>query len=362
MIHMKKISLKKKIVFSIIIFIACVIAIDSSLQILFIIFNGEFTWVRTLEPFNLEGSMCWTEDERYVTLNKNYQNDFNTDEYGFRTGENKPSELKSNIVFIGDSVPFGYGVESHNSVPSILSEILHDKGKDVNVINAAIPSYSLDQAVHRYKYEISGKFPVDVVILQIFDPASQFSRLGREWDVSINSATYTRRCRRKGILPPGSFLQYSALYYLYWKYLSPHSPPLEYKLDPNDFEAITKYTNSINHSLDILYREAEGIKAILILPITVPRKTRPTLPIQFGTAIKICNQVMFKYAQSKPRVYFLDTLELFDFFEDKSVFIDPICHLSPRGARLQADFIAEVLSKLKNTNNHKTLFRPKKKH
>ena len=93
------------------------------------------------------------------------------------------------------------------------------------------------------------------------------------------------------------------------------------------------------------------------MPITVPKKTRAKLPIQFATAIEICNQVMFKYAQNKPRVYFLDTRKLFDSYEDKSVFIDPICHLSPRGARLQAGFIAEVLSELENTN-HKTLFYP----
>ena len=90
-----------------------------------------------------------------------------TDKYGFRKGNNKLSK-RNNIVLIGDSVLFGWGVNSENSVPRKLHDITINNEIDIGIINAAVPSYSLDQSLHRYIHEIyNKKIPHDLIILQI---------------------------------------------------------------------------------------------------------------------------------------------------------------------------------------------------
>ena len=239
--------------------------------------KGKFVWQR--EEFFIRDYEQLVNDERYVTAKPNYRNanyqdgtapwDIEIDSSGFRAGSNRVSKGGPNIVFIGDSVPFGYGIGSQDTVPSKLQDILVQRLDSRGVINAAFPSYSLDQAVHRYKYEIAGRYDIEVVILQNYYPASQFAMLGRDWDVSKNWVTYHEG---KSTF---SFLRYSALWhlfsYLYETYLIEKEAE---QVDIDDQNAMDKYVASINASMHVLKRETEGrVKRVLVLPATPPPKS-----------------------------------------------------------------------------------------
>src|SRR5262249_52985582 len=113
------------------------------------------------------------------------------DAFGFRRGQQTASSSgQPTIVFIGDSVPFGWGVSDKGSLPSQFFERLQEHSISLGVVNAALPSYALAQAVARYEREIYGRMVVDTVYLQIYDPASQLAARGSRWQPSDNWMNY----------------------------------------------------------------------------------------------------------------------------------------------------------------------------
>jgi len=245
---------------------------------------------------------------------------------------NTPSKTGNNIVFIGDSVPFGWGVEGSSTVPSKLHKLFSEEGKNIGIINAAVPSYSLDQAVHRYKNEIAGKFHALATIIQIYDPASQFAGLGPDWDVTKNWTTRWKKPERSSdkVSDRIFIFRYSAIYYI-CSYI--------YRM----IHAFEKYSDSITISLGTLYQEREDDERILVLPVTIPKKSWEKSSLMRKMSIYMLNRTMKNYAQKHNSVTYLDTINLFEDEADKNVFIDSCCHLSEYGATLQAKFIANNL-------------------
>jgi len=342
---------RKKYFFVVLTLLVSILLTDIGAQTIYYIYRGRPTWKKATEIFNASGITYQTNDERYISLKQNHISEDNehgytwiisTDEYGFRIGKQKPSEI-SNIVFLGDSVPFGYGVNSEDSVPSILHEILLNKGIDIGIINAAIPSYSLDQSVHRYKYEIVNKFPSNVIILQIFDPASQLSLLGKKWDVSLNSATLPAwHASYNSSIYNSNICDYSAICYLLRRYFGKTKEDTIEPLNIDDEMTISNYKTSIKKSLDILNQTAVDTEIFLLLPVTVSKKSWAKASKEGKKTISVLNSVLKEYADSNEKIVFVDTIALFKNHADKKIFIDS-CHLSSFGAKLQAELIAQEL-------------------
>lgn len=121
------------------------------------------------------------------------------DENGFRGRKEHYEGRKRVVVFIGDSVPFGWGVSDEATVPFRFRVLLDEHGQtDVGVLNGALPSYSLLQAVERYRQEIRGRYPVASVIVQTFDPVTEFASdqpRVRFFDVEGRFEVHPRRAR-----------------------------------------------------------------------------------------------------------------------------------------------------------------------
>jgi hypothetical protein len=325
------------------IILVCIVcfACEVGLHTLYVVVKGRFVWER--EEFRVRDFTQRVDDDRYITGKANYRNagytegtspwEVELDSHGFRAGFNMLAEQGQNIVFIGDSVPFGYGVDSSDTVPSLLQEILRRNHDPRGVVNAALPSYSLDQAVHRYKYELAGRYRVDVVILQVYDPASQFAQLGREWDVSKN---WTTTPVWERFLP---ILRYSAVWHGTYYYLLPLIDYTQEHLRPSDDAAMQRYVNSINASLDVLAAEAE-VRQIFLLPATLPPKTWRTISEPLRVALIVLNQTLRTFSGKHPNMTFLDTNALFSADEEGRGFIDDCCHLSRDGAVRVATVVA----------------------
>lgn len=329
--------------FVLLIFLGSILLIEIGLQTIYYVYRGRPTWKAT-EIFNYSEFTYPTNDERYVSIKPNYITgnsngwSISTDNYGFRIGKQKPSNV-SNIVFLGDSVPFGYGVDSEDSVPSILHELLLNKGIDVGIINAAVPAYSLDQSVQRYLKEIVNKFPSNVIILQIYDPVSQFVLMGREWEVSLNWTTFPRWYSHY----QSDICNYSSLCYLFRRYIGEKKDDMTDLLEIDDTIAFSNFKKSINESLNTLYMAAVDAEKILLLPVTVPNKSWSNMSKEHRAAISVLNSTLEEYAHSSDKILYVDTVSLFKNHDDEIIFIDRCCHLSSKGAELQAELIANEL-------------------
>lgn len=325
------------------------ISLDLSLQAIYKIIKGEFTWkfIDKIELFQIE-YLEPVSDERYIVPKKSYKDqDIEFDEYGFRLGSNKASTTNKNIVFLGDSIFFGYKAKPEETIPSRLSELYKQEQKDINIINAAVPSYSLNQAVYKYIYEIENVFPVSTIVLQVYDPAANFFRMQHNWDVSQNWYT-TVDSLKIGPLKKYSnqYLRYSSLFYLYWrnsgKYYKAVSRENVVRYNNDDLE---RYKNSIIKSLDTLVGHAKNVDKIVLMPIVRPKKVMDTITQEEKLPLEIINNVFREYPQSHEKVVFLDTQKLIHEHQDEQIFIDLCCHLTSFGLNLEAEYIKNFLDK-----------------
>jgi lysophospholipase L1-like esterase len=67
-----------------------------------------------------------------------------TDEHGFRVGSRHRPSKKPAILFVGDSVTFGFGVLADDAYPQRFGERI---GRPDDVLNAAVPGYNLEQVL-----------------------------------------------------------------------------------------------------------------------------------------------------------------------------------------------------------------------
>ena len=92
---------------------------------------------------------------------------------------------KKKFLFLGDSVPFGWGVNTDESLPYLFADV----HKDFIVINGAIPSYSSAQKVLRLETEFAALTNISHTYLQIYDPVSQYVLYGSRWSEDDNWTT-----------------------------------------------------------------------------------------------------------------------------------------------------------------------------
>lgn len=361
----------KKYIFGIILLILAFFLTDFSGQLLYRLIKGRFTWEAYEQykfgVFNIRMFTEFVEDDRLVTNKKNFigkQDEWQveTDANRFRIGKNRYFSNKENFVFLGDSVPFGWGVDGDKSVPSKFYELIKDlPGEKYGVINAAIPSYSLYQAVKRYQLEVEGKFPAKYVILQIYDPASSFAYLGRKWNKKVCWASKDtiesfkamikayNRCEH--FTHKYSFVHYS-LYSLVLK-IGERRNAFPVLFDLNDSKAYDFFEQENNSVLEELNNMlTKNGATLIILPVNIVN----TLPDFRGQeldsldlknkanliAIDALNQTLKKFALLHKNVYYFDVIAYFNKIGKDGLFIDD-CHLTEEGAQRQAEFILEQL-------------------
>ena len=153
-----------------------------------------------------------TDDRRIFTLKKNYYVDeldhaYQGEKFLIVTSNERlriakddkknsnylnQDNIKEKFLFIGDSVPFGYGVDAEKSLPYIFKKY----NKDLLVLNGAIPSYSLAQSVERFEKEFNNINNLKFLYLQIYSPAPEYGLLGSAWNVNDNWANFSEQILR----------------------------------------------------------------------------------------------------------------------------------------------------------------------
>lgn len=357
----------KRNIFVVIFIALSLLIIDLAGQAAYRLIKGRFTW-ETYEQygfgvFNIRLFTEFVEDDRLVTMKRSFSGKQDawriyTDGNRFRIGKGRYFNDKNNFVFLGDSVPFGWGIDGDKSLPSKFYELIEKEyGDRYGVINAAIPSYSLYQAVKRYQFEINGKFPVKYVILQIYDPATNFVNLGGKWNKRICWTSKNTLASFQDVIKAHNRLErfmhkYSFTYHSLYSFsakIREKRNAFPVLLDLNDKKAFEFFERENIEVLEELNNMLikEGI-ALIILPVNtvktlhdfseqelaaLPAESRATL-----AAVDALNRILKQFALSNENVYYFDIMAYFNKLGKNGLFIDS-CHLTERGAQKQAEFI-----------------------
>lgn len=333
-----ELSPTKKAIFYVIMFVFVLLSVEGMAQLWRYVRNARIP-VAT-ETFQVRSFTRLVDDARHVTAvpdstNPNYGNGWgiSTDAYGFRRGAQRTEPDCPNVVFIGDSVPFGYGEPDNASMPSKLFERLQ-KANDVRcVINAAIPSYSLFQAVARFEHEIAGKFNISALYLQFFDPATQFSRLGADWRPEVDWTT-------EAVLVKKKWQPIASVELIRDQLL---------RLDvitPIDEQSLNRYRLEIRQALERLHDLAvrAGVKQLIVAPITVPYSSYQRWPPALRSAIDAANDESKQFSVRHADTSFLDTIGLLRDYPEDDVFVDKCCHMTERGNDLVAEQVQRLIA------------------
>jgi hypothetical protein len=333
--------------------LAALAAVEALGQAGYRLLAGRFIW---RDPLGVEATFPVTpmvelvDDDRIVTLKAGYVSKcpvpqtcwrVTTDERRFREGLNRYSPARPSVVFLGDSVPFGWGLDGEDTVPSRFYEgLTAAERRREGVLNAAVPSYSLRQSQARYALEVDGALPVRAVVLQIYDPAAQFALWGRSWDETLAwLAADARAARAGGRLP--------ALNWAYRRSFILTAARLLHlrlsRLDPADEAAFARFDRVNEARLEDFHRllRARGIPLVL-LPVNpaMPHVLAAQEPAH-AKAVARLNAVLRAFAAARDGVYFEDIAADFEAARPRRgrLFRDSCCHLSAAGAREQARFL-----------------------
>lgn len=265
------------------------------------------------------------------------------DKNGFRGDPAHYERKRRVIVFIGDSVPFGWGVADDASVPSRLHALLRDHGiEDVGVLNGAVPAYSLSQAVERFKREIAGRYPVASVIVQTLDPAMTLSLLGERWNPSISFHTRHREPTAPLLGAMEDYLDKSLLFSAALRVayrLRDRTVPIA--SSAITASALAKFdhanTTTLSELVDLARTQTASVVLLPINPGAVPETAYSD---RERSTIDHFNRFLEGFASDQPDVYYWNVKEEFEASPARdTLFVDTCCHLSEAGARLQAEYL-----------------------
>ena len=326
--------------------------------------HGSFLWQDSPRRFNIRPFTEFTPDERGVTNRKNFIAQTENgkwvalDENRFRKGPNQYFHDKDNIVFLGDSVPFGWNAGDADTVPAKFYRLMKAKTSwNYGVLNAAVPSYSLYQAIERYHREIEGVYPVKYLVLQVYDPVSQFIIWGNRWDEKINWTWANTRAGHQRQLAHDFLFQYSSLYHVLSRRFWPLSAPPTVQLDLKDQAAFARFKNQNTRALQKFLSSLQRHNTRLILlpansaihdPLHAVETLWPAEKVK-RVAMETFNDSLKEFAAQNPGAYYFDVASYFDGIAQagnhgkKGLFLDSCCHLSPDGAEKQAQFILDNL-------------------
>ena len=309
------------------------------------------------ELFQIRNFTEKTNDKRIFTLRKNFSGNINQQwsvissnerlrisKYDDKTSNYlSESNLDEKILFHGDSVPFGRGVNAEESLPYFFQKY----NKDLAVLNAALPSYSLAQTVERYEKEFKNLKNLKFIFLQIYDPVTQYGLLGINWDVDDNWGNYWKQVLRPyNLIDINIPLYGEPRFYNYFKKKLYRIKRKKLKEISYDDKSDYKFISHINSSLNKINNLIKYKKIFFIISsANINNSSINNLSKSHLRALKILNKNLKEFSEKNKNVYYFDISSQLN-SDPKKMFIDLCCHLSDKGADLTAIELTKLITKL----------------
>jgi len=368
---MEKISIRKKIIFSIFTVLMILIISEGATRVYLCLKNKDSQYLKRISigaPTNskiapaelkMTGRLVFyrsmNKDERYYKLEKGKyaffrgkRTPFTINSLGFREKEFTPKKQKKIIraCVFGGSAVWGYGVEDYQTFPAYLSEGL---GNKVEVINCGFPAYKTKEIYNLFKYEVINYSPDMIIIYAAWNDAFHP-------DLLTSTSIFFRLHKMlyyRWMLYTVSFEKYSVMK------RKTAMPIIHLHKEIPQY-----YLNNLKSIIDLAKKKE--IEVILVKqPINLSFWNDPSFFHEFGDINRDDNsfQLEQKYAQTsvEPKrelirqyYYNLQMEELAarnnillvnpisEIEGKKDLFIDPI-HLSPNGTELLAKLVAKEI-------------------
>ena len=254
------------------------------------------------------------------------------------------NNLQEKILFLGDSVPFGFGVNAKNSLPYLFQKY----NKELLALNAAIPSYSLAQTIERYEKEFKNLVNLKYIYIQIYDPVTQYGLLGSDWKINDNWANFSEQVLRPYNLININIPFYGEpKFYTFFKKKVFRIQRKKMKEKPYNEKSDNKYINHINVNLKKINNLIKGKNIILILSsINIPDFSADYKSNSHLRALEILNYNFEEFAKKNKKTYYFNVSSQLN-LESKKMFIDSCCHLSAEGANLMALELTKLIKEIK---------------
>ncbi len=300
----------------------------------------------TGELFNVRAFTELVPDDRFVTMKKEFDLMVKEGRGSWRVTTNfigarvppsfSSSALLSTIpkfLVIGDSVPFGWGLDAKDSVANLLAE----HHSTYVFINGAIPSYSLAQTVSRYEHEFRGLNNVQYIFLQIYDPVSQYALMGSNWNENDNWTNFpakvaTLNCLGNAGSSKLNFVKLASK--AYFRFIGCNI------FEPTTSDSDERLAGHIRNQLKKLKDLAPLNAHLVVVPVTPSPRGLKALNNDYLHSLNIVNNALALFCQEF-ECSFIDTRT---FLVSDSDFIDECCHLSRQGSDKLRTRISSIIN------------------
>ena len=250
------------------------------------------------------------------------------------------------IVILGDSVPFGWGLNYENSI----SGHLETENRFYQIINGSVPSYTPKQSVKKFIEELSNIRNIKYLYISNFNPIDLYLVFGEKWNENINWSNYINYLSEDLF-----FFKYKSLLYYgeinFFKFLR-KIYIIKYFKHPNNYNNIRSLESDLSfinfYTEQLKKLDFENIKIIyssIISPLHLTNNAdlKNDLDIEKKKLINKINLNLKNYENGK--FIFLDAVDLIKDYKKKDIFIDECCHLTSKGSQIIANGINDIISK-----------------
>lgn len=289
----------------------------------FLTFN--FTEITNDNSLNLKKNVSLKEDISIFT-------DINRLRVKKENFNHNLNDNSNKIIFLGDSVPFGWGVNYEDSIPGNFEKI----NKKFTVINAAVPSYTFKQSVDKFIEEFKNVKNINYIYISNFNPLDLYQMFGERWDESLNWANHPEYFAEDIF-----FYKYTSLpiwgEISIFKVLRKIHVIKFFEIPKNiiyerNSDTDKKFIKYIINELERLSKNIHEDTIVIFTPIVSPlnfykgnledkiNNERLDLINKVNNSLKLYNKNNF--------IYF-DIIETLNSFNEQDLFIDDCCHLTP---------------------------------
>ncbi len=351
-------SLRKKILFSLIMTLLLLATLDGFLRIIGFSFNPyrDVQAHQNVPQWSDRGVMqdptlswSWTPIPGAKVMIEvrtgAYAVQFN--EKGYRSPDfsyNKPAGT-IRIVCMGDSCTMGWGVEDRETYCNLLPSLLQKTSqKRIEAINAGVLGHTSFQGLHRLRTKVVGLDPDIVVISYNWNDHLPAINMGGRTlqDKDLPAMTLSRRIT----MNLAHLRSYQLVEYLVWKATRSTSPPQ--KVEENRLQnllvrvSLEDYEKNLEEMIRIA--KANGIIPILM---SQPRRTKlpPRPELKVYTIMQTSYNNSMRNVAQRNKVKFVNLQSAFSLEKDFEIFLDQ-AHPTPKGHFIMAKELSAAIQSL----------------
>jgi hypothetical protein len=278
------------------------------------------------------------------------------------------------VICAGDSVPFGFSVYYKQSYPYYLAELFEHSNRQVQVVNAGIPSYNLRQALDHVRLGVLKHYDVSrvaVITLQAANDVFLLSYYREKWHPDI-TWSYRRYLNKIPLWRKSAFLHLGGIAWRKLFGIEESAPPhpgtrirrgqknSNYEGERKKYdsyagaqmvanarsvleEELVRYADRPIHfvllPVDPFYYQLTGREKNRDLPTW---RTKGEIAAAIHDLVESYNRMLVDFAAAHENVHFFDTRVLLDARDRSQMYIEHI-HYSPRGNRIVAKGLYDFL-------------------